>query len=179
MQAPYEGKLDWVDVPRGGVSQNTGNEWKSVDFALKYIDHQMQEQIIVFTASGVERVNRLTSLPLGTAIRVTWRPGGRKYTNQSGETKYFAQIEALGISIITQQQPPLDQNQAQAPAPTPAPAPQYPQPNTAPYGGQYPNQRPQAVPQYPTQAPQYPTQAAPQYPAAPAAPTSREDDLPF
>ena len=149
MQAPYEGTLEWVDTPRGGVSQNSGNEWKSVDFVLKYLDHQMQERIIVFSATGVERVNRLLGLPIGTPIRVTWAPGGRKYTTQQGEVKYFAQCEA--ISIVPVQQPVNATQQAPVQRPVQ-------QPQAQPYGYPQPTQPapvPPAPAAYPPQAPVY------------------------
>lgn len=123
MVAPYEGVLEWVGAPNGGVSQNSGNEWKTVDFVLKYMDHQMQDQHIVFSLSGVDKVNRLLATPVGTRIRVTWTPGARKWVNQQGETKWFAQYNALGFLAINdnnaapqgyQQQPRTQYNQQPA-----------------------------------------------------------------
>ena len=75
--APWEGMLVWVGTPNGGFSQQTGQEWKSVDFALKYIDMRLQENHIVFSAFGIEKVNRILSTPLGTLLRVTFQPTAR------------------------------------------------------------------------------------------------------
>lgn len=166
--APYQGILHWVGQPAQGVSQATGQPWKSVQFVVKYIDSQMKEQFIVFDLTGVELVDRLLATPAGTEIRVSWRPSARQWTDQQGQTKWFAQYSAFGFVVVPQEQ-------QQAPMPQPAPQP---------YGG-YPQQpvyqqaRPAPAPvqsayqQAPPMQPQAPSAPAP----APAAP--QNDDLPF
>ena len=69
--APWEGALEWVGEPNEGKTQ-AGKEWKSVDFTLKYTDGQMNEKFITFSAFGVERVDKLLSLPIGTMLKVVW-----------------------------------------------------------------------------------------------------------
>lgn len=152
--APWEGKLIWVGTPNGGFNQN-GEEWKSVEFAISYTDGKLQERQILFSAFGIEKVNRITNMPLGTLLRVTFQPTARQYNE-----KWYGKNEVFGISVI--------QQQAQ-PAPQYAPQPQYPPQGTA---------IPQQAPAYPAQ-PSYPQ---PQYAPAPQAvqhPPVVEDDIPF
>ena len=92
--APWEGRLFWVGTPNGGRNRN-GEEWKSVDFALEYQDHQMQEQRIVFSVFGVEKVDRLLNIPIGTEIRVTRTPDAREYNG-----KWFPKFNALGFRVL-------------------------------------------------------------------------------
>lgn len=158
--APWEGKLVWVGTPNGGFTQS-GEEWKSVDFVLSYIDGKLQERNICLNAFGVDKVNRLLSTPIGTTLRVTFQPTAREYNE-----KWYGKNEAFGITVL----------QPQVGAPTHAPAPVPPQ--YTPLQPQYP---PQGT-QMPVQTPVY-QQPAPQYqpPVSPAfrALTAPEDDLPM
>ena len=97
MVAPFRGILEWVDTPAGGVSKK-GNDWKSVVFTLKYIDNNMSEKYIVFKLMGVEAVDRLLSVPLGTELRVTWRPGGSRFKRADGSLCWFAQNIAVSVT---------------------------------------------------------------------------------
>ena len=164
--APWEGQLVWVGTPNGGFSQQTGQEWKSVDFALKYIDMRLQEKHIVFSAFGLDIVNRILSFPIGTHVRVTWSPDARMAQQQDGSVKWYGKFSAFGVTNI-------QQTQQAAPQPTAQPTPQgyaaYPQQGTA----------------IPPQAPAY--QAQPSYqqpqqrPAPQAAPPALgpDEDIPF
>ena len=92
--APWEGRLFWVGTPNGGQSRN-GEEWKSVDFCLEYQDHQMQTQRIVFSIFGVEKVDRILSIPIGTDVRVSWTPDAREYNG-----KWLPKFSAFGIRVL-------------------------------------------------------------------------------
>ena len=157
--APWEGKLVWVGTPAGGQSQN-GEEWKSVEFVLAYTDGKLQERHILFSAFGLDRVNRLLSTPLGTTLKVTFQPTARVYNE-----KWYGKNEVFGISVV--------QPQAQQAAPAPQ------------YGTQMPPQATafqQPAPQYQQPAPQYPQyqQLAPAPAQPPVAPPPADDgDLPF
>ena len=130
--APWEGILEWVGEAASGTTR-TGNEWANVDFALKYQDHQMNEKVIVFQAYGVDRVNKLCSLPVGTPLKVLWWPEA----NQSRDGRYFPKNTAISISVVKPEAKAVDTNvrrpdypqqtsvhgtaYVQAPAPTPQP----------------------------------------------------------
>lgn len=121
--APWEGQLIWVGTPNGGVSQN-GQEWKSVEFTLKYQDMRLQEKHIVFSAFGLDIVNRILSTPLGTNVRVTWSPDAR----QGQDGRWWGKFSVFGFTAV-QPTAPAPQPQPQAPA-YQQPAPQYAQPGT-------------------------------------------------
>lgn len=121
--APFEGELHWVGTPREGNSQTTGEPRKMVDFTVKYQNSQMQEQFITFSLSGVDRVNRLLTLPIGQKIRVNWLPEARPYTDpNTGVSRWFPSMKALGFvtpqvqqqAAQPAQQPPQQQFQQQA-----------------------------------------------------------------
>ena len=132
MVAPYQGLIEEVCEPRGGVAQSTGKAWKTVQFTLKYLDHQMQEQLITFDLSGPEKVDQLMSLPIGTEIRVAWRPATRRYQDQqTGKVSYFPSFAAFAFRVIPPEErtrPLPDQRPAQQPPQQPAYSPSYAQP---------------------------------------------------
>ena len=155
--SPFEGKLHWVGQPTAGQSQSTGNPWKRVDFTICYVDSQLQNRYVTFSLSGVEKVDRLLQIPLGSVIRVTWRPSGNEY-----QGKWYPKVEALGIFY----------QQAQA-APQAPQYPQYPQQQAGYAQPQY--QQPQQAP-----APQYPPQNQSYQPGAGFyPPAQRDDDMPM
>lgn len=178
MIAPYQGLLEWVGQPASGMSQSTGTAWKNVQFTLKYLDSQMQEQFITFALSGAERVDQLLAIPLGTEIRVAWKPATRRWVDQQGQVKWFPSFDAFAVKVIPpeEQTKPLPQGQPQAAPAAPQYAPQY----SPQYAPQYAPQP--AAPAYP-QAPAQPAPApapAPQAAPAPApAATGVYGDLPF
>ena len=100
--APWEGQLIWVGTPNGGFSQTNGQEWKSVEFALKYTDMRLQEKHIVFSAFGLDIVNRILSIPIGTQVRVTWGPDARSSQQQDGSVKWYGKFSAFGVTAVQQ-----------------------------------------------------------------------------
>lgn len=149
--APWEGKLIWVGTPNGGYNQNN-EEWKSVEFALTYTDGKLQERHILFSAFGVDKVNRILSSPIGTQMRVTFSPTAREYNG-----KWYGKNDVFGISVIQPQAPQ---------APQYAPQPQFPQQGTG------------MPPQAPAYPPTQPTYQQPQFQPAQQAP-GLEEDIPF
>ena len=164
--APWEGQLIWVGTPNGGFSQTSGQEWKSVEFAVKYTDMRLQEKHIVFSAFGLEIVNRILSIPIGTTVRVTWSPEARSAQQQDGSVKWYGKLSAFGVTAVQQT----------AAQPTTQPAQQYaPQPQFH----QQAAPAPQQAPAYPAQPAAYPQ---PQYAITPQAvpqPPVQDDDIPF
>lgn len=74
--APWEGRLVWVGTPRSGTSRN-GNDWKQVDFTLEYTDEDKVKHI-TFSLFGIEKVDKLLSIPHGTMLHVKWAPESRE-----------------------------------------------------------------------------------------------------
>lgn len=154
--SPFEGRLHWVGQVASGQSQNTGNPWKRVDFTIAYTDLQMQQRFITFSLSGVEKVDRLLSTPLGTVLRVTWKPVSNEY-----QGKWYSRNDAVGFYAPQAQQSAQNVQQPQ-------------------YGQQYAPQQAPAQPQYPPQY-QQPYQPQGYQPGAgfypPQAPV-QNDDMP-
>lgn len=92
--APWVGALEWVGEPNEGQGQN--GQWKSVDFALKYTDHQMNEKSIAFSAFGVDLVDKLLSLPIGTMLKVVWWPEAN-WSQKTG--KYYPKNQVISIGL--------------------------------------------------------------------------------
>ena len=139
--SPFEGSLVWVGQPSQGTSQSTGQPWKVVDFVLKYTDHRMQEQYMVLTASGVERVDKLIALPIGTNLRVDFQITARK-SEYNGQEKWWGSLAVFRITPVVMQQ--AQQSQPQQPVQQGLNFPPYP---------------PQQQPTYPVQPPQAPVAA--------------------
>ena len=162
--SPWEGQLVWVGTPSGGISQQNGQEWKSVEFTLKFTDTKLQESYITFNAFGLDRVAKLQSLPIGTRLRVTWYPESRRSTGNGGDERWWSKNQVFGITEIREAQT------------APAPQPQAPQ-----YGQQYPQQG-TAMPQAPAYAPQ-PVQSAQIFPQKPQSFVQQtigpDEDIPF
>ena len=91
--APWQGTLEWGGEVRSG--QGTKGTWKSVDFCLKYTDHQMAEKYIVFSAFGEDKVDKLLSLAIGTELKVVWWPEA----NQSRNGMYYGKNSVLSIGL--------------------------------------------------------------------------------
>ena len=119
--APYEGELVWVGTPSSGQTRSN-EEWKSVDFVLKYTDGRMQENHICLNAYGVDKVNRIINFPIGTTLRVTFQLSAREYKD-----KWYGKNEVLGITVVNDQKKeepkPQPAPTASAPVNSQAPAP--------------------------------------------------------
>jgi len=92
--SPWEGELVWVDNPRSGKTKK-GTDWKSVDFTLKFKDDQGNERHITFNTFGLERVDNVLSAPLGSKLRVAWKPESREYNG-----KWWQKLDAYDITVI-------------------------------------------------------------------------------
>lgn len=92
--APWEGELVWIgEVNRGKT--NSGAEWKSVDFTLKYTDQQMNEKFITFSLFGAAKVSSF-SYPLGTWLKVVWWPE----STQAKNGKYYPKNSVIAYYKI-------------------------------------------------------------------------------
>ena len=105
--APWMGELAWVGDPRTGTSKK-GNEWKSVDFVLKYKDPQGNDGNILFSVFGAEKVDKILSTPIGAMVKVMWRPEAREYNG-----KWFGKRNVYDVSETGDRPQP----QTTAPAP--------------------------------------------------------------
>ena len=111
--SPWMGELEWVGDPRTGTSKK-GNEWKSVDFVLKYKDPQGNDGKILFSAFGSEKVDKIVSSPLGTMVKVMWRPVAHEYNG-----KWFGKLDVYDVAVNGEKRqqaaPPADEPKEQDP----------------------------------------------------------------
>ena len=119
--APWVGELEWIGTPAGGRMQN-GNEWRSVDFTLKYEDQQMNERHITFQAFGADKVEKLLNLPLGTTLKVLWWPESSQ--GKSGD-RWWGKNNAIAINVVRPEDKPAPAAPQKREKIT---APSYPQP---------------------------------------------------
>lgn len=93
--APWEGRLKWVGTPRTGKGRN-GDPWSSVDFVLEYTDEGTgKERNIMFNLFGNEKVNELFTRPIGTKLRVKWKPEAREFNG-----KWWSQLSAYEVEAL-------------------------------------------------------------------------------
>ena len=93
--APWEGELTWKGEVNKGKTMS-GAEWKSVEFALKYTDSQMNEKEIVFSLFGAGKVGILVDYPIGTWLKVIWWPE----SNQGKNGKYYTKNNVIAVYKI-------------------------------------------------------------------------------
>ena len=117
--APWEGELIW----KGEVNQY--NNWKSIDFTLKYTNSQMEDEYITFNAFGEDKVNKILSYPEGTMLKIVWWP--KSNASKSGD-RWFVKNNVISIGLA---QPEVKSADTKIKAPT------YPQQGTQMPGGGY------------------------------------------
>lgn len=122
------GKIIAVLPAQGGVSQRTGNTWRSQQFVLETIEQYSKK--IPFEVFGEERIKQF-NIVQSEELTIHFDIDGSEWNG-----KWFAKIRCYNVTRGTGQQP--------APAPAPAAAPP-PQPATqqAPNNGVSPFPPPQ------------------------------------
>ena len=91
-----EGKISSVLASRGGVSQRTGNSWKSQDFVLEFrwYANQMEASHMVFTVFGEERLQKW-DFQVGDEVRLKFTIDAHQY-----EGRWFNEIRAFDVTFI-------------------------------------------------------------------------------
>lgn len=112
------GKIIAVLPAQGGVSQRTGNNWRSQQFVLETIEQYSKK--IPFEVFGEERINQF-NIVQGEELTIHFDIDGSEWNG-----KWFPKIRCYNVSRGTGQQ--SAQAPAQSPSPAPAAAPQ-PAPN--------------------------------------------------
>ena len=121
------GKIIAVLPAQGGVSQRTGNTWRSQQFVLETIEQYSKK--IPFEVFGEERIKQF-NIVQGEELTIHFDIDGSEWNG-----KWFPKIRCYNVSRGTGQQP--------APAPAPASA-QQPTTQQAPNNGVSPFPPPQA-----------------------------------
>lgn len=74
------GKIIWASQPRSGVSQRTGNSWKSQDFVIEFIDGQYPRHCM-FTVFGEERLGQM-NMQIGNEYTVSFDIDAHEYNGR-------------------------------------------------------------------------------------------------
>lgn len=165
----FVGRVTWLGEVKSGEGAN--GPWAMQTFVLTWQDSKFEEQHLVLSASGDERLRKIQEFAqTGQLVKVLWRPDGREY-----QGRWFGENRVINIGPA-QAQPAA----AQQPAPG-QPVGGYPgmgpQPQPQPQPGYYQQLVPQAPPQ-----PQYqPQPSAPAYQPAPINPAAQpgfDGDIP-
>lgn len=109
-----EGKIIAVLPEQGGVSQRTGNAWKSQDYVIE--THDQFPKKCVFRVFGADRIAQF-NIQSGEELRVSFDIDAHEYNG-----RWFNDIRAWAVNRID---PAVAQAAAQGvqPAPFPAAAP--------------------------------------------------------
>lgn len=115
------GKIIAALEPRGGVSQRTGNSWKSQEFVIE--THEQYPKHCVFRVFGEDRLNQF-NIQVGQELTVSFDIDAHEYNG-----RWYNDISAWRVSAPTAAPAgaPADQAAAGAgaaaiPSPTAAPA---------------------------------------------------------
>ena len=113
------GKIIAVLDPRGGVSNKTGNSWKSQDFVIE-VPGQYPRRC-VFTVFGEDRLNQF-NIQMGEELTVSFDIDARQW-----QDKWFNSIRAWKVDRVQAEapevQPPVDAAPIPPFNPEPAPFP--------------------------------------------------------
>ena len=113
--APWEGELSWIGEFKSGKT-NSGAEWKSVEFALKYTDSQMNEKEIVFSLYGAGKVSSFREYKVGDWLKVVWWPEANQYNG-----RYYSKNSVIAVYKIDSPAKSADAKITAPSYPTPQP----------------------------------------------------------
>lgn len=103
-----QGKIIAALQPKGGVSQRTGNEWKSQEFVIE--THDQYPKKCVFRVFGVDRLASF-NIQVGEELLVSFDIDAHQW-----QDRWFNDISAWKVERV-------DPNAAQAGSPAPAAIP--------------------------------------------------------
>lgn len=111
------GKIIAILEPRGGVSQRTGNPWKSQEFVIETIEQYPKR--CVFNIFGEENLNRY-NIQLGKVYTVSFDINAREW-----QGRWFNDVRAWNVTepAAAEPQPGGDMPPFAEPAPAPAAQP--------------------------------------------------------
>ena len=107
---------------QGGISQRTGNSWKSQDFVIE--THDTYPKRCVFRVFGADRLQQF-NIQVGEELTVSFDIDAHEYNG-----RWYNDIRAWNVqrvAVADENQPPLTDpfvNPTQPPQPAPIPAPQ-------------------------------------------------------
>lgn len=116
----FQGRIAKVLPARSGVSQRTGNEWKSLPFIFEYFENQndrWSDKVLLETFNETE----ISLIEENAKVRIGFAHSVREWTNQRGETQRFNEVRMYKFERLDAT--PASNAPQAAPAADPAPAP--------------------------------------------------------
>ena len=114
----FQGRIAKVLPVRSGVSQRTGNEWKSLPFIFEYFEHDSDRYADSVMLETFDE-NVINNLKEGMEVRCGFGHKTREYT-KDGKTMIINDIRLYKIESVRKAQQPAPAPQAQqAAAPFP------------------------------------------------------------
>lgn len=114
----FQGRIAKVLPVRSGVSQRTGNEWKSLPFIFEYFEHDSDRYADSVMLETFDE-NVINNLKEGMEVRCGFGHKTREYT-KDGKTMIINDIRLYKIECVRNVQQPAPAPQAQqAAAPFP------------------------------------------------------------
>jgi len=150
----FQGRIARLLPIRQGVSQRTGNEWKSLPFIFEYFEHESDRYADSVMLETFD-TNVIDNLKEGMEVRCGFGHRTREFTKQDGTTGIINDIRLYKIESVRKSQNQPAQQAIQQPVGQ-QPAPQY---------------QTQQRPPFPPQVDQYGNQVQPI--------NQDENDLPF
>ena len=115
------GKIIAVLEPRGGVSNRTGNAWKSQEFVIEVPGQYPRK--CVFTVFGEDRLNQF-NIQMGEELTVSFDIDAHEYNGRwFNDIRAFNVVPAAATAPIPQDAAPFPQQPAAAPQAATSPFP--------------------------------------------------------
>ena len=109
----FQGRIAKLLPIRQGVSQRTGNEWKSLPFIFEYFEHESDRYAdSVLLETFDEKV--INNLKEGMEVRCGFGHKTREFTKQDGTTAVINDLRLYKIESVRKEQQPAQPQQAQA-----------------------------------------------------------------
>ena len=123
----FQGRIAKVLPVRSGVSQRTGNEWKSLPFIFEYFEHESDRYADSVMLETFD-TNVIDNLKEGMEVRCGFGHKTREFTKQDGTTAVINDLRLYKIESVRKSQNQIAQQAnvqavAQQQAPHAAPFP--------------------------------------------------------
>ena len=119
----FQGRIARLLPIRQGVSQRTGNEWKSLPFIFEYFEHESDRYADSVMLETFD-TNVIENLKEGMEVRCGFGHRTREFTKQDGTTGIINDIRLYKIESVRKSQNQPAQQAIQQPVGQ-QPAPQY------------------------------------------------------
>lgn len=127
----FQGRIAKVLPVRSGVSQRTGNEWKSLPFIFEYFEHESDryaDSVLLETFD----TKVIDNLKEGMEVRCGFGHKTREFTKQDGTTAVINDLRLYKIESVRKSQNQIAQ-QANVQAVAQQPTTQQQAPHAAPF----------------------------------------------